>query len=204
MTPIYIAFEDSLSEAVLQRLILEVHPHLQVAVSIGGRGNSYLQKKLPALRRTAQKIPVLLLTDLDAVPCAPELITSWCGQGVLPKDFLFRVAVHETEAWLLADVEGFSRFSGISRAKLPLSPELLPDPKQTLLNLVRSYGNRDIKAELMPPPGSPVRIGFGYNAALIRFVHSFWSVKRAAERADSLERTYRRLRELRAVGGNKT
>jgi hypothetical protein len=138
----------------------------------------------------------VILTDLDTASCAPELITNWCGRGVLPKDLLFRVAVHETEAWLLADLEGFSRFSGIPKAKIPLSPEHLVDPKQTLLNLVRRYGHRDIKADLMPAPGSSARMGFGYNAALIRFVHSFWSVKRAAVRANSLERTRRRLREL--------
>lgn len=196
MTPIFIAFEDALSEAVLRRLILEIHTDIQVAVAIGGRGNSYLQAKLPALRRTAYKIPVLLLTDLDALSCAPELITNWFGPGVLPKDLLFRVAVRETEAWLLADLEGFSRFSGVPKAKLPLSPEQLVDPKQTLLNLVRRHGHGDIKADLMPAPGSSAKIGFGYNAALIRFVHSFWSVKRAAAHADSLDRAYRRLSEL--------
>lgn len=196
MTPIYIAFEEARSEAVLQRLVLEANPGLQVAVSIGGKGNGYLKEKLPALIKTAYKIPVLLLTDLDDSPCAPELITCWCGQRVLPGSMLFRVAVREIEAWLLADCEGFSRFSGIPKTKIPIKPENLADPKQTLLNLVRRYGRRNIKSDLLPAADSHAKVGFGYNAALRVFVNSLWSIESASLRADSLRRAWHKLNGL--------
>ena len=197
MTPIYIASEDALSETLLHHLVSEANHDLQVAVSFGRRGNSYLRSKFQELCKTAQAIPVVLLTDLDNTPCAPELIALWCGRRALPDSMLFRVAVREIEAWLLADKDGFARFAGIPKSKMPLDPEQLEDPKQTLLNLVRHYGRREIKANLLPSAGSTAKIGFGYNVILSDFVHSSWSLNRAIAHADSLERTYRRLRELR-------
>jgi hypothetical protein len=197
MTSIYIANEDALSEAVLYRLVAEANQGLHIAVSVGRRGNGYLRSKFSQLCKTAAAIPVLLLTDLDKTPCAPELISDWCGGRVLPENMLFRVAVREIEAWLLADREGFARFSGIPKDKIPLDPEDLEDPKRALLNLVRHYGRRELRSDLLPSPGSRAKIGFGYNAVLSEFARSSWSVKRAIENADSLERTYRRLNELR-------
>lgn len=198
MTALYIATEDALSEAVAERLVLEANQGLQVAVRMGRRGNGYLRKKFAELARTARAIPVLLLTDLDRIDCPPTLVTDWRGGQVLPADLLFRVAVRETEAWLLADREGFAKFSGSPLDKMPQHPESLGDPKQTLLGLVRKFGRRDLKANILPERGSTAKIGFGYNEALSRFVRESWSIDRAVENADSLARTCRRLRELSA------
>ncbi|MFZ1983772.1 MAG: hypothetical protein WAU91_05115 [Desulfatitalea sp.] len=196
MTLIYVATEDALSEAVADRIVREVNQGLHVAVRVGRKGNSYLRKRFVELSETARNIPVLLLTDLDRIPCASTLIDQWSRGRMSAGDMLFRVAVRETEAWLLADREGFAHFAGIPKAKLPRDPELLHDPKQTLLDLVRRFGRREIKTNLLPGPGSTAKIGFGYNLVLGDFVRDHWSVRSAAIQADSLERTCRRLREL--------
>jgi hypothetical protein len=196
MKAIYIATEDVLSEAVADRLVLEVNQGLRVAVRMGRKGNSYLKQKLPELDRTARKIPVFLLTDLDRNECPPALRTNWYGNRELPEDLLLRIAVHEIEAWLLADRKGFSRFSGVPTEKGPRHPESFEDPKQVLLGLVRRYGHRTIKANLLPERDSKVKIGLGYNQALSWFVRNSWSVAQAAMCADSLARACRRLREL--------
>lgn len=196
MTEIFIATEDALSEAVADRLILEVNQGLRVAVRMGRKGNSYLRNKFAGLVATARAIPVLLLTDLDRIDCPPTLIADWRGGHVLPDGLLFRVAVREIEAWLLADREGISDFIGVPKDKVPSSPEALADPKQTLLTLVRRYGNRQIKAGILPDRGSSAKIGLGYNQTLAHFVRESWSVARAAENAESLRRTCQRLREL--------
>jgi len=41
-------------------------------------------------------------------------------------NFLFRVAVREVEAWLLAHREGIARFLGISEHLVPLMPTAFP------------------------------------------------------------------------------
>jgi hypothetical protein len=196
MTGIYIATEDALSEAVADRLVAEANQGLCVAVRLGRRGNSYLRKKLPELVRTAKAIPVLLLTGLDRVDCPPTLLANWRDEQIMPSGMLFRVAVREIEAWLLADREGFAEFCWAPLDKLPERPELLADPKKTLLALIRRYGKREIKAGILPERGSTAKIGFMYNQILAGFVSDSWSVVRAARNADSLGRTCRRLDEL--------
>lgn len=196
MTEIYIATEDALSEAVADRLVKEFNPGLRVAVRMRRKGNGYLKKKLYELNDTARTIPVLLLTDLDLVECPPALINEWRGQRVLAKGMIFRVVVREIEAWLLADREGFAGFSGAPVEKVPPAPESLDDPKSAVLNLVRRYGSRELKKDILPARGASATVGLGYNQALGRFVQGAWSIARASTNADSLARAYRRVRNF--------
>ena len=114
----------------------------------------------------------------------------------LPPAMLFRVAVREVEAWLLADREAFAAFVGAPLNKLPLNPDSLDDPKQTLLGFVRRYGRREIKADILPKPGSRSKIGLGYNQRLRRFVAELWEPERATACSDSLARAFARLRNV--------
>lgn len=198
MTAIYVATEDALSEAVADRLIKEENQNIYVAVRLGRKGNTYLKNKLRSFAEIAQSFPVLLLTDLDRAECPAVLINDWSKRTVLPEMLLFRVAVHETEAWLLADREGFARYSGVPLHRMPTNPELIDNPKECLLNLVRRFGKkRAVKADILPERGSTATKGLGYNQALCEFVRRSWSLDRASQASDSLYRTRRRLHELR-------
>jgi hypothetical protein len=197
MTGVYIATEDALSEAVAERLILEENNGLHVGVRVGRKGNTFLRMKLPQFKEIACSIPVFVLTDLDLVECPACLIEEWRGRLKLPSNLLLRVAVRETESWLLADREGFADFSGVPLHRIPEQPETLVNPKETLLNIVRRYGKRAVKADILPERGSTARIGLSYNQALCGFVKDIWSPDRAAMVADSLHRTRDRLHELR-------
>lgn len=196
MTEIYIATEDLLSEAVAGQIVADVGIGLRVAVKIGGKGSGYLKRKLPEFNELARSIPVLLLTDLDRGKCPPSLISDWCGNKRLVDGMVLRVVVREIEAWLLADRDGFAKFCGAPINKVPITPERLDDPKAELLNLVRRYGSRSLKDDVLPARGSSAPIGLGYNSALISFVRETWSVTKAVENADSLNRACLRLREL--------
>ena len=66
----------------------------------------------------AKGTPFILLTDLDKNECAPMLIQEWLTDPLHP-NLIFRVAVHEVEAWILADREAFAPFLGISPAGHP-------------------------------------------------------------------------------------
>ena len=197
MTGVYIATEDALSEAVAERLILEENNGLYVGVRVGLKGNTFLRMKLPQFKEIARSIPIFILTDLDLVECPACLIEEWSGRLKLPSNLLLRVAVRETESWLLADREGFADFSGVPLHRIPEQPEKLVNPKETLLNIVRRYGKRTVKADILPERGSTAKIGYSYNQALCGFVKDTWSPDRAAMVAKSLHRTRYRLHELR-------
>ncbi len=196
MISIYTAVEDRLSAAVLERLVEETDGKLGIGVAIPPRGAGDLKKKLPELIHLAPHIPVVLLTDLDRKECAPGLIGEWLGPQAKPDGLLFRVAVREVEAWLLADKQNFASFARIPLAKLPESPEDLDDPKQTLLNLVTRYSPAPLKRDLVADHGHGPRQGLAYNERLGQFVHTSWDLEEASMRADSLARTRRRIGEL--------
>jgi hypothetical protein len=198
MAGICLATEDPLSETVAEKLILEVKEAFNIEHRFPTSGNQYLKNRLTIFNTIARTTtPVLLFTDLDNTPCPSELIKNWLGKERPSPNLLFRVAVRETEAWLLADRETFSEFTGIPFSKLPEAPEALPDPKSELLRLIRRYcKNRDIKKDVLPEPNVVARVGLGYNATLCRYVREWWSPEAASVSAPSLARARQRIREL--------
>jgi hypothetical protein len=137
---------------------------------------------------------MLLLTDLDTYPCAGELIADWLRGVELQPGFLFRVAVREVEAWLLADREGIAGFLAIPVRSVPDWPEALPDPKASLIHLASTSRRREVRERLVAPRGSSAQIGREYNDCLSEFVFRDWNYARATERAPSLARAGERLR----------
>jgi hypothetical protein len=197
MISLYLATEDVLSEAVADRLV-EEEGGWRVAVRLGRRGNGYLRRNLAKFVNISYIFPVFLLTDLDRCQCPPGLINHWRGNLEFPEKMLFRIAVREVEAWLLADREGFARFSGVPLHRIPEEPELLDNPKEALLRLVRRYGKRPVKTDILPPEGrSTARVGPAYNQVLCSFVQQSWSSQRAREVSKSLRRAQGRIHELR-------
>jgi len=196
MISVCTAVEDRLSAAVLERLIGETEGRLRIDIPIPPTGSGDLLKKLPELIRLAPNVPVLLLTDLDRKECAPSLIGEWLGQQAKPDGLLFRVAVREVEAWLLADKRNFASFARIPLAKLPEVPEDLYDPKQSLLNLVARHSPASLRQDIVVDRGSGPRQGLAYNERLSQFVRACWDLEEASMRADSLARTRRRIGEL--------
>ena len=106
---------------------------------------------------------------------------------------LFRVAVREVEAWLLADRDGFANYLNLPLAKTPQHPEQEVDPKQSLLGLVRRCKKRRLVEELVPTNGSSASIGPLYNKRMGEFVRDTWNITRAAENSDSLARAVSRI-----------
>ncbi len=197
MTQIYVVTEDALSEAVVEKIVEFIDNNLEIGVRMRNQGSGYLRQKLPQLIKLAESIPVLMLTDLDRVECAPTLRDQWFAKSsIVPKNLLFRVAVREVEAWLLADQEAFSAFARVPAPQVPDRPDELDDPKQTLLNLVRRYAKRDIKDAVLPRPGTKSPEGIAYNPVLIQYAKEIWEPERAAQCSDSLARVMPRLRSL--------
>lgn len=192
---INLATEDELSEAVGVRLIRYAFGDSSIGHKLGKQGNGYLIRNLPKFRQMARREPVLILTDLDNAQCPARLIEDWSSGQHFPRNLLLRVAVRETEAWILADRDGMAALLGVSRDRIPLNPEELDDPKRFLLNLARA-APRGIRSELIVNKSATASQGIGYNRILSSFVTQSWNLVAAAERSISLGRALNRLREL--------
>ena len=143
---------------------------------------------------------VLMLADADQAACAPLQLASWTPRGV-HANLLLRLAVRESESWIMADRHAFAEFAQVSVAVVPRVPDELPDPKQSLLGLIRRCKRRDLRDEMLPARGSRSKVGLGYNVQLHRFVCEQWSAERALANSPSLARTVGRIRD--AIAGRR-
>jgi len=196
--PINLAIEDDLSEAVLRRLISHADRGYAIGTAYGRTGYGYLKRTVGGWNRAAAGIPFVLLTDLDSYECPMALIDDWLAVPKRP-NLIFRVAVREVEAWLLADRTNFSRFLGIEESAMPPDVEGLNDPKACVIGLARRTRSREIRERVAPPLGSTAKQGPDYNACLTGFVESIWNIPEASARSVSLARTVRRLGTFRPV-----
>jgi hypothetical protein len=193
MTPIAIATEDPLSEAIALRLIADVPtPHF-IQRKLGKTGNGYLRSKMSSWYQMAQHQVMLVLTDLDRANCLVEFRDQWLI-GEPPKNLLLRIAVREVESWVLADHIAMRELIG-AKGVLPAAPDELTDPKQSLLKLAKS-APKQIRADLLKTIDGNLAQGLGYNACLTAWVNSEWSPERAAERSPSLAKARLRLNEV--------
>ena len=187
--------EDELSLSVMIKVVDFTERGYTVLRPLVERGVDNIRKSLTKYRNASRALAHVVVVDLDDAPCAPALRAQW-GMTTLPDALLFRVAVREVEAWILADRAGFSAFAGIPPGKVTQTPEALPDPKQTLINLVRSSRNRRLVRELVPEQGTSMSKGPLYNERLSQFVRETWDVAAAMQAAPSLQRTVCRLQHF--------
>jgi hypothetical protein len=204
--PFYIAVEDDLSDAVARRLLdhvrrrfqvrarypLPVLPHLHPEPS----GFGYLRTNVQAFNNAAGETPHLLLTDLDVAACAPELIREWIGRNLHP-NFVFRVAVREVEAWLLADIQNFADFLRLAPRDIPANIEAIPQPKEEIVRLASLSPDAEVRDNLAPRPGSTATTGRLFTRTLVGYVRDLWDIDVAASNANSLERALGALRSFR-------
>ncbi|WP_197673209.1 hypothetical protein [Leptolyngbya sp. O-77] len=116
----------------------------------------------------------------------------WCFRDWLPcpkhPNLIFRVAVVEVEAWLLAHREAFAEFLGISVNLIPHNIDSEPDPKRLLIELTKRSRRRSLRDAIVPPQGSTAKIGRDYNGQLIQFVNQNWQANTARACSRSLDR----------------
>jgi hypothetical protein len=190
-----IAYEDALSEAVLERIISR-NTSIMIAKRLTKGGFGYLRSNFASLSKAADVIPLVMLTDLDGADCAPSLIQDWrANTAYISPHLHLRVAVREVETWLLADQEGLSAHLGGVHMQLPQDVEALEDPKRTLLSGA-SKAKRAIRELVVRHDGRQLRQGLGYNAVLAAFVRSRWDLDSASDRSDSLARAIARIEAL--------
>jgi len=202
----YSYVEDEPSRDVLIKMVQDrnARNHNEVCFLAGfpkvTRGNQRIQAMCQNfLEMSKFGVYTITLTDLDIMPCAPQLIRKWffAGKKVpvnLPSQVIFRIAVREIESWILADRAAWAKYIGIPASNFSPTPEALDDPKKHIFNVLRRKGNTK-KTHGMLPQGS-AHIGPTYNSVICDFIRNHWSVRRAREKAPSLQKAMAALERL--------
>ncbi len=201
MKTVFLAVEDDLSEAVAHQLLRRVCGASCVPQRLGGgraRGSGQIRKNLSQYIDLASKQPVAVITDLDDRICPIALISDWFGSRKVPAGMAFRIAVRETESWLMADRSGFSAFLDVPEHLIPDNVHSIAQPKEYLIRIA-NRAKRDLRSEILPARGSLARQGLGYNDALSRFVRESWNTETAKTGSESLRRAISGLERLRHV-----
>jgi hypothetical protein len=201
--PIHLAVEDELSEAVLRKVLSQSSRPFAVGTCFNRGGFGYIRKMIRGFNNAAKGTPFLILTDLDRIPCAPELTSTWLREPLHP-NLMFRVAVREVETWLLADGAGLAKFLTIRRILVPGDVDAVSNPKECLIDLARRSPRRDLRQDIVPPPGSTRKIGPNYNGRLISFVRDHWNLSAATLSSPSLQRTVKAVASFVPVWGPQT
>jgi len=190
--PVNLVFEDVISEYVMTKLLACFGSKYYISSTYPGYGFGYIKTNINGFNQAAMGVPFFVLTDLDNYQCPISLMNEWFTKPQAT-NLIFRVAIREVEAWLLADREGFSEYTGISLNVLPREPENEADPKRTLINLVSKKCRRRGIREDIVPINANAQIGPNYNERLMQFVDNNWDVHRAKEASKSLMRAYNHL-----------
>lgn len=191
MIYVTIIFEDDLSEAVMTKILMQFPGKYDVCQSYSGNGFGYLKANIRGFNQASVVNPHFMLTDLDNYECPVALINDWIDFE-MRSNFIFRIAVREVEAWLLADRQGLAKFLNVSIKNLPLNPDLEPDPKNTLIQLAKRSKKREVREDIVPINNNAI-IGPNYNGCLSEFIYKTWSIENAILHSESLRRTFEKL-----------
>lgn len=196
--PISAAVEGIVDEAVARRLILFAGAILGPVY--GRQGKQFLQHRISGYNAAAMRAPWIVLVDLNGNDaCAPALSAAWLERPASVY-LCFRVAVRAVEAWLLADGERIADFLRVRIANIPVNPEDLANPKETMVALARASRRMDIRRDMVPRDGSGRPVGPAYSSRLIEFASKSWRPEIATKRAASLARAVDCLKRLAVFG----
>ncbi|MDH0897681.1 MULTISPECIES: hypothetical protein [unclassified Pseudomonas] len=194
MSQMYVIGEDALSCALGTRLVTALMGWSLAQPAVNTKGGTYLIKAMPRYTGLAHIHPVLCLMDTDR-GCAVELRQKWLP-ATAPSNFLLRLAVTESESWMMADREALAAFFDVAVRLIPDNPDEEADAKRTVLNLARRSRHRRIRQEVVSPLDAS-KPGTGYNVHLCEFINLHWHPQQAAQCSPSLARAIQRLTELK-------
>ena len=190
----HVVVEGESDKAVARRVVEFAGRHvLHVTVT---RGKTKLDSKLANYSRAARDQPWVVFRDSDNQ--CPVSLRRRLLAGI-PDNPLFalRIVHTMTEAWLMADRLGFSRYFAVSFDTVPVDPEAKPHAKQTLLRLCQRSRSRDIREEVVHGQAHP---GPLFVERLTEFASRHWNVSVAAQSCPSLQRAITALQALPKAG----
>ncbi|RJQ42797.1 MAG: hypothetical protein C4538_13040 [Nitrospiraceae bacterium] len=185
--------EDIVQEQILLRVFKKYRPDLTLYSALGKKGSSYIRDKIRGFNEASKHVPFVVMTDLDRRPCPPALIEDWIDFS-LSSSMMFRIAVVEAEAWLLADRKGISKYLSIPAEKIPHNSEAIENPKEFIVSLARKSRNKTLRMDMVPEGISAV--GPGYNLKMVDFTLRYWNIDEALSNSRSLKKAVTRIKEF--------
>lgn len=165
----------------------------EVAKVIVAGGKTQLDPKIAKYNQAARQSSWIVFRDSDG-KCPARLRTELTATiATWSPNFLLRIAHSMTEAWLLADRDGFADFFRVKAGQVPTDPESLPHAKHEVLRLCGSSRARVIRQDMVRSTGET---GPLYVNRLNEFASTRWDVTSAAANCDSLRRAIRSIQGL--------
>lgn len=209
MKDIYIVGDDPVTKAIICRLIKDYSHQLKIALEIPARGGQ-IKGSIAKFNRLAESTPVVLLLDLDANNCAPELKRILLNGMEHNPRFVINVAVDEGESWLFADKENFARYLHLDPALTPNScnlrmngPRMVREvyteqkPSRLLTHgLALRSSDTNIRKQIGVNDVNEKCKGNEYNAVIVPFIYEVWNPEVARQNSDSLNRMILRIQQL--------
>lgn len=193
MLNINIVVEGDTDECVVRKICLA--QGLSVGDVYGKKGKGYINSKISGFNSAARHSSWLILRDLDTDAACPSELKR-CLLPSVSRRLIFAIAVREVEAWLLSDRDAFSRFFAVPKRVIPLNPDSLLTPKDTVVSLAALSRRRDVKADMVPRRDSGRRVGPAYTSCLCEFAYVAWRPEIAAIDSPSLNYLMDKLQKL--------
>ncbi|MBF2755021.1 MAG: hypothetical protein ISN29_07155 [Gammaproteobacteria bacterium AqS3] len=189
--------EDRLTRVVLEKILQQMDRDYSIIRFVYWDKNT-IQRKVPDLNHSAKEnLLYLVVTDQDTPDNCPAGAIENLGAPLSP-NLLYRFAVMEIEAWVLADRENFAEYFSVSIRSVSQLPDEISKPKEALVAMVRKSSSKNIRDSFIPNRAKPISsAGLNYNDILSDFVKQRWNVDNAQKYSPSLRRTYQRLQNYR-------
>lgn len=172
------------SDREMARAVATHAGHRVNQIRVAG-GKTRLDPLIPKYNIASAQYPWVVFRDSDS-QCPVHLraqltagISSWHPQ------FVLRIAHSMTEAWLLADREGFSDHFKVPIVRVPHDPDELPNAKQAVLALCSRSRSAAIRKDVTAPG---TRTGPLYVLRVNEFASTKWDVGVAESVSRSLRR----------------
>lgn len=165
----------------------------EVAKVVVAGGKSRLDPRIPNYNQAAIRSDWIVFRDSDGE--CPVTLRERIGAriSVWRPNFALRIAHSMTEAWLLADRNGFADYFGVRLGRVPDDPESLSHAKQVVLQLCASSTKRTIRQDMVRSSGET---GPLYVQRINEFAATRWDVMAASDNSDSLSRAIRSIQRL--------
>ncbi len=180
------------SDREAAKAVVRTAGHEVGKVRIAG-GTSRLDPKIRKYNQAARQSAWVIFRDSDSECPVALSRTLLADVGEVSSRFQLRIAHSMTEAWLLADQQGFADYFGVSAGKIPRDPESLPHAKKAVLQLCADSRLRAIRQDMVTSAGET---GPLYVQRINEFASQTWDVESARSNSDSLQRAVERLKEM--------
>lgn len=159
---------------------------------VRGTGKQNVDMRLAGLNAVSHfGRPILVLRDLDHdASCAPKLVKKLIKDS--HDNFLLRICVRELEVWLMADRNNFAKYCGCKISTIPKDPELLADPKATIVGWADAGSASKLRSHLTAARAKGVPEWAALGQWHSDFAENHWDILAAIEsgRAPSLGRAF--------------